>query len=278
MTRRKVRPKGKVLTPTECQRRWRANVKRKLQAQRDAERVTRRIEVTSDLGILKYAIADLTEADLASGTVAAVITDPPYDDAAMPLYDELAGFAMRVLKPGGWCLVMTGDLCLAAVLGLMTARGLVDRGYVAISFNGGHHFRLNATATFQAIKLVLLLQKPPFAAPPLWGPNLLTAPVAGHDKSLHHCTGSRASRCSRSSSSASLHRAIWSQTPSRGQAPRCGRRWRSGGPPGAAISRLDAVPSSRSRGLGPGRRLAGTSYNYSGQPAGWARGASLEAS
>jgi hypothetical protein len=39
----------------------------------------------------------------------AVITDPPYDPPSLPVYSSLSAFACCVLKPGGWCVVMTGN-------------------------------------------------------------------------------------------------------------------------------------------------------------------------
>ena len=176
---------GKPLNPAKTQARWRANKPKKEQAKHDAKRRSKRIEVTKPLNIHKLAIADAGPAYLASGTVNAVITDPPYAEADVPLYGDLGRFAMRVLKPGGWCLAMVGDLYLARIMSLMTASGLVDRGYIAIGFPGGGHSRIGATKTFQAVKLVLVMQKPPTCQPPEWGPNFLTAPMNGHDKSLH---------------------------------------------------------------------------------------------
>lgn len=37
-----------------------------------------------------------------------IFTDPPYDKKAAPLYGDLAEFAARVLRPGGWCLAYSG--------------------------------------------------------------------------------------------------------------------------------------------------------------------------
>ena len=156
------------------------NVTPELEKQR-----TERHKVTAELGVRKLDIASITEVDLASDSVDAVITDPPYAEAEIPLYGKLADLAMRVLKPSGWCLAMVGDLYLAKVLRLMTDAGLIDRGYVAMSFNGGPHSRIGTTKTFQAIKLILMLQKPPTRQPPEWGPNLLKVEVKDYDKSLH---------------------------------------------------------------------------------------------
>jgi site-specific DNA-methyltransferase (adenine-specific) len=184
MTRRTVRKSGKILTPTERTLRWRAKKKAQAKAQQEVERRARRVEITAQLGIRPLAIADIAEVDLASNSVDAVVTDPPYAEADLPLYGELGRFAMRVLKPGGWCLVMVGSIYIEPGVALLTA-GLIYRDQITISFPGGHHSRIAATKTFQAAKFIVALQKPPLCQPPQWGPNLIAAAKNGHDKSLH---------------------------------------------------------------------------------------------
>jgi hypothetical protein len=176
---------GKPLTPTQRQRRWRAKKKARLKAEKEAERRAKRVEVSHQLGILPLAIAEISEVDLKSDSVDAVITDPPYAQVDLPLYGELAHFAMRVLKPSGWCLAMAGDLYLGQILAQITELGLIGRGLITITFPGGHHSRIGPTKTFAAAKTILLMQKPPTRRPPQWGPNLIAAAKNGHDKSLH---------------------------------------------------------------------------------------------
>jgi DNA methylase len=181
-----IKKSGKPLTEAEQKRRYRANKKRAQKAKSEAERLARRVEVNGQLGILPLAIAKITDAELASGSVDAVITDPPYAEADVPLYGELARLAMRVLKPSGWCLTMVGDLYLGRVIALMTLSGLLERGLITITFPGGHHSRIHTTKTFQAAKSIVLLQKPPSRQPPgEWGPNLIAVAKNGYDKSLH---------------------------------------------------------------------------------------------
>jgi hypothetical protein len=178
-----LRKNGRPYTAAELQRRWRAKKRKQEQTQLDAERRARRVEVNGDLGIHRLAIAAITEADLASDSTDAVIPDPPYAEADLPLYGDLARLA--VLKSSGWSLSMIGDLCLPHINQLMADAGLPYRGYVAILFPGSHHSRIGTTKTFQASKLVLMHQKPPARQPPNWSPNFIVAPKNGHDKSLH---------------------------------------------------------------------------------------------
>jgi 16S rRNA G966 N2-methylase RsmD len=92
----------KPLTGYQRIRRWRAKKKAKLAAQKEADRRAKRVEINDQLVIHRLAITEITDVDLASNSVDAVITDPPYAKADVPLYGELAHFAMRVLKPSGW--------------------------------------------------------------------------------------------------------------------------------------------------------------------------------
>jgi DNA methylase len=46
--------------------------------------------------------------DVYAGKIDVLITDPPYDRASLPLYNDLATLARTVLRPGGWLLCLTG--------------------------------------------------------------------------------------------------------------------------------------------------------------------------
>src|SRR5262249_40171246 len=148
MGRRAIRKNGIPFTGAERIKRYRSKKRAQLRAEKEAARQTRRIVVSGKVGIITKAIADIGEKDLASGSVDAVITDPPYAEADVPLYAQLAAFAIRVLKPSGWCLTMTGDLYVGRVLAHMTATGLRERGLITITFPGGHHSRIGTTKTF----------------------------------------------------------------------------------------------------------------------------------
>lgn len=52
------------------------------------------------------------EAGWLRGTVDAVVTDPPYGRAALPLWPELAALAWLALRPGGWLLAYSGQAVL----------------------------------------------------------------------------------------------------------------------------------------------------------------------
>jgi predicted RNA methylase len=62
---------------------------------------------------------DIRDFSVPNDSVDLVFTDPPYDEASVPLYEEVARFARRVLRPGGWCLAYTGKMYLARIHYLM---------------------------------------------------------------------------------------------------------------------------------------------------------------
>jgi site-specific DNA-methyltransferase (adenine-specific) len=55
-------------------------------------------------------------ADLAPGTIDAIVTDPPYTVEALPLWSDLGAFASRVLKPGRLLVAYSGKFALPEVM------------------------------------------------------------------------------------------------------------------------------------------------------------------
>jgi hypothetical protein len=60
-------------------------------------------------------------ADIGDNSVPLVLTDPPYGDEAEPLYHWLAGFAARVLVPGGSLICYTGSSRLDRDIAIMSS-------------------------------------------------------------------------------------------------------------------------------------------------------------
>jgi DNA modification methylase len=73
---------------------------------------------------MELRIGDAREvlADIADNSVSAIITDPPYGNAAAPLYQWLAEFAARVLIPGGSLICYTGQGRLDRDMAIFSAR------------------------------------------------------------------------------------------------------------------------------------------------------------
>jgi hypothetical protein len=61
---------------------------------------------------LRIGDARIVLADIADDSVPLILTDPPYGNAAEPLYSWLAQFAARVLVPGGSLICYTGQALL----------------------------------------------------------------------------------------------------------------------------------------------------------------------
>ena len=64
----------------------------------------------------KLIHTDFRNAQLEAESIDAVITDPPYPHEYLPLYESLAAFNYRVLKPGGSLLVMVGQSYLPEII------------------------------------------------------------------------------------------------------------------------------------------------------------------
>ena len=99
----------------------------------------------------------------ADGSFDAIITDPPYPAEFLPTWSSLGEVAMRVLKPGGWCIAYSGKQHLDEVMKRMTASGLAFYWQVI--------FKQTVTATIHARKVnttykpILIFQKPPITPP-----------------------------------------------------------------------------------------------------------------
>ena len=63
--------------------------------------------------------ADFRDLEIEPGCVDLVLTDPPYGDEYLPLWDDLAGFAARALRPGGVLACYAGQMYLPAVFEML---------------------------------------------------------------------------------------------------------------------------------------------------------------
>jgi site-specific DNA-methyltransferase (adenine-specific) len=174
-----------------CQRGLRAILKvistQRTEARRERRQAWAR-DVKSKTTILRKKIADITERDLGSYTVQAVITDPPYGKDALDVYADLGRFATRVLKGGGWCVVLTGMLFLDRVMDDLRAAGLVYRGMLIFRFPGGPNVQIATLRLYQSWKPILLFQCQPVGSPPGDGMfrDEIVIKVSEHDNKKGH--------------------------------------------------------------------------------------------
>jgi 16S rRNA G966 N2-methylase RsmD len=185
MSKQPIRKNGKPYTQAERAKRYRVRKKRQEKAARPHALKPKRIGVVDAVEIHPIAIADITESDLASESVDAIITDPPYAKADLDLHRELGELAMRALKPSGWCIAMVGQLYQPRLLAMMEATGLQWNDLIMAMFPGGSHCKIPTTRTFQAGKPIVVFQKPPVTRSRLWGPNIIALTPNEQDKSLH---------------------------------------------------------------------------------------------
>ena len=116
-------------------------------------------------------------ADLADGSVDAIVTDPPYDRAGVPLFEDLAAFAARVLKPGRLAAVYAGHLALDQEMELL-ARGGLAYAWHGANVLEGRHTKVRLRLVFGAHRSVLLYSAGPYQ-PRGWIYDLAKAEGAG---------------------------------------------------------------------------------------------------
>lgn len=132
---------------------------------------------TGDLSMLYRLIPD-NAADL-------FLTDPPYCKSALPLFGQLAELAQAKLKPGGFCLVYTGQLYLPQVLNEMSKH--LDYFWLCAVEHTGPRTRIWARRVSNGFKPILVFTKRPAATKPVhqWFGDL----VHGNRDKDHHELG-----------------------------------------------------------------------------------------
>ena len=120
-------------------------------------------------------------ADLEPGSVDAIITDPPYPYEFIDQWTSLSTTAMRLLKPGGWCIAYSGKQHLAEVVRRMSDGGLAYFWQII--------FMQTVTPTIHPRKVntrykpILLFQKPPITPPDAYFVDVIDG--QGVEKSDH---------------------------------------------------------------------------------------------
>lgn len=117
---------------------------------------------------------------VADESVDLIFTDPPYDESAVSLYGDLAEFAARVLRPGGWCLAYSGQSFLPAVLPAMSAH--LEYGWTFAITHSGGDLRFRKFKLQNKWKPIVGFFKPPLGVWWDWFPDLATG---GREKTAH---------------------------------------------------------------------------------------------
>lgn len=110
-----------------------------------------------------------------------IFTDPPYDEASSALFDDLAQFAARVLKPGGILLTYSGQLHLPQIYAAM-GQHLQYMWTCAIGHGGGATW-FRKWHLLNQWKPILMYGKPPIKT--WWANSFADYVVGGKEKSAH---------------------------------------------------------------------------------------------
>lgn len=96
--------------------------KRDRQRQKEIEEEIRKAQSRPLSESMKLYTGDFREVikEQSISKVDVIITDPPYAQEYLPLYEDLAKVAAEILRPGGLCIVMTGQSWLPEIMEMMT--------------------------------------------------------------------------------------------------------------------------------------------------------------
>lgn len=128
------------------------------------EEAVARLSITRDeLVQIHHGDFHKLAASIDDGTIDAIITDPPYPHQYLHTWSQLAEVAMRVLKPGGWCITYSGKQHLDDVIRRMTDAGLSY--YWQIIFKQTLVATVHPRKVNTVYKPILMFQKPPITPP-----------------------------------------------------------------------------------------------------------------
>jgi SAM-dependent methyltransferase len=137
---------------------------------RDANRAAKRtaaaeaaqaIQSETDATIRHAPFVDAS-ADLETGSVALVFTDPPYHDKTLGVYADLGTVAARVLKPGGSLITYTSHHRIPEVIAMLQAAGLTFFWPLAVTYSRGPYARMTEYGITVKWKPLLWFVKGPF--------------------------------------------------------------------------------------------------------------------
>lgn len=129
---------------------------------------------------------DLADAPIADGSVDCVVTDPPYPAQFLEVFDKLARFALRVLRPGGSLLVMSGQSHLPEVIARLASAGDGLRYHWCAAYltPGGQAPQIWPRKVNTFWKPVLWYTKGDYQGD--WVGDVVKSEVNDNDKRFHH--------------------------------------------------------------------------------------------
>jgi len=118
--------------------------------------------------------------DLPDCSVDLILTDPPYDDASVGLYEDIAKLGSRVLRPGGWCLAYLGQGNLLLIMDGM--RRYLEYGWQFCCTHTSGDSRYRRLRLRVGFKPILAFYKPPLN---VWWDWFRAVVSGGKEKALH---------------------------------------------------------------------------------------------
>ena len=112
-----------------------------------------------------------------------IITDPPYPQKFLPVYDDLACLAAHALKPGGVLLAMVGQSYLPDILAKL-AQDLTYHWMLAYLTPGGQAVQVHQRKVNAAWKPILAFSNGPYSG--RWFGDVTSSKVNDNDKAHHY--------------------------------------------------------------------------------------------
>lgn len=109
-----------------------------------------------------------------------VFCDPPYDEESVPMYRDLAVYAARILRPGGWCLAYSGHTFLPQIIDHM--RESLTYGWTFGIQHTGGDLRYRKLKLQNKWKPILGFYRPPLEVWWDWFPDFTSG---GKEKDAH---------------------------------------------------------------------------------------------
>ncbi len=136
---------------------------------------------------------DMTDLDIQKliepESIDAIITDPPYPKEYLPLWDDLATLAKRVLKPSGLLVTYCGHIYLDIIMEKLSKE--LQYYWTFALIQPGAHNRLFARNIFVEWKPILIFQKAPFQLLTKWANDVVKSEQ--REKELHEWQQSESS-------------------------------------------------------------------------------------
>lgn len=126
-------------------------------------------------------LCDIDELNLEPHSIDLVFTDPPYDEASLPLYESLGRLARRVLKPGAYLMTYSGHMFMPRVMEAVLYSGLEWVWCYAVGQPDSKHeiFKTHIWLTWRP---VLCFKQPGDSNMCEWSPDMV---IGTRDKKLH---------------------------------------------------------------------------------------------